>query len=111
MVQNAVIVREKLQNIGIEATVVNACFVKPIDKLLIEEFMDKGFSIVTIEDNVITGGLGSLVLQFVTSKCYQGKILNLGFKDEFVPHGNVDILYKIYNLDVDGIYSSILNLL
>ncbi|WP_291572859.1 1-deoxy-D-xylulose-5-phosphate synthase [Clostridium sp. UBA4548] len=111
MVQNAVIVKEKLQRVGIECTVVNACFIKPIDKNLIQQFIDEGFSFVTIEDNVITGGLGSLVLQFISTKSSKTKVLNLGFKDEFVPHGNVDILYKIYNLDVDGIYSSILNML
>lgn len=111
MVQNALLVREKLLNIGIESTVVNACFVKPIDKELIKELVNKNFNLVTIEDNVITGGLGSLVLQYVNKEALNTKVLNLGFKDEFIPHGSVDILYKIYNLDVDGIYSCILNML
>ena len=110
MVQNAVLVREKLNNMGIEATVINACFIKPIDKSLISELLDKKYSIVTIEDNVIHGGLGSLVLEYVNSLEGKTRVINLGFKDEFIPHGTVDILYKLYKLDVDGIFESILKL-
>ena len=110
MVQNAILVREKLKNIGIEATVINACFIKPIDKALISELVDKNYSIVTIEDNLIHGGLGSLVLEYVNSLEGKSKVINLGFKDEFIPHGTVDILYKLYKLDVDGIFESVLKL-
>lgn len=110
MVQNAILVREKLKNIGVEATVINACFIKPIDKALISDLVDKKYSIVTIEDNVIHGGLGSLVLEYVNSLEGNSRVINLGFKDEFIPHGTVDILYKLYKLDVDGIFESILKL-
>lgn len=110
MVQNAILVREKLNNMGIDATVINACFIKPIDKVLISELVDKKYSIVTIEDNLIYGGLGSLVLEYVNSLQGNTRVINLGFKDEFIPHGTVDILYKLYKLDVDGIFESILKL-
>jgi 1-deoxy-D-xylulose-5-phosphate synthase len=111
MVQNAILVREKLNSLGVEATVINACFIKPIDKSLISELVDKKYSIVTIEDNLIHGGLGSLVLQYVNTLTGNTRVVNLGFKDEFIPHGTVDILYKLYKLDVDGIFESILKLL
>ncbi|MCJ7690397.1 MAG: 1-deoxy-D-xylulose-5-phosphate synthase, partial [Clostridiaceae bacterium] len=52
MVQNAILVREKLNKLGVEATVINACFIKPIDKKIITELVDKKYSIVTIEDNL-----------------------------------------------------------
>jgi len=110
MVENAILVREKLNNMGIDATVINACFVKPIDKALISELVDKKYSIVTIEDNLIHGGLGSLVLEYVNTLTGKVRIINLGFKDEFIPHGTVDILYKLYKLDADGIFESILKL-
>ena len=111
MVQNAILVREKLINIGVEATVINACFIKPIDKALISELVDKKYSIVTIEDNVIHGGLGSLVLEYVNLLDRETRVINLGFRDEFIPHGTVDILYKLYKLDVEGIFESILKLI
>ncbi|MCB2355382.1 1-deoxy-D-xylulose-5-phosphate synthase [Clostridium estertheticum] len=110
MVQNAILVREKLLNMGIESTVVNACFIKPIDKKLLLDLVDKKYSLVTIEDNVVHGGLGSLVLEYVNSLNKNTKVINLGFNDEFIPHGSVDILYKLYKLDVDGIFDSILKL-
>lgn len=110
MVQNAILVREKLNNLGIDATVINACFIKPIDTALISELVDKKYSIVTIEDNLIHGGLGSLVLEYINSLDTKIRIINLGFKDEFIPHGSVDILYKLHKLDVDGIFESILKL-
>jgi len=110
MVQNAILVREKLSNIGVEATVINACFIKPIDKALISELVDKKYSIVTIEDNLVHGGLGSLVLEYINSLGTATRVINLGFKDEFIPHGKVDILYRLCKLDVDGIFESILKL-
>ena len=110
MVQNAVLVREKLKDLGVEATVINACFIKPIDEALISELIDKKYSIVTIEDNLIHGGLGALVLEYVNTLTDKTKVINLGFKDEFIPHGTVDILYKLYKLDTDGIFESILRL-
>ena len=110
MVQNAILVREKLNNMGIEATVINACFIKPIDKAMISQLVDEGYSLVTIEDNLIHGGLGSLVLEYVNSLDTKTRVITLGFEDEFIPHGTVDILYKLYKLDVDGIFESILKL-
>ncbi|MGK0466273.1 1-deoxy-D-xylulose-5-phosphate synthase [Clostridium sp.] len=110
MVQNAILVREKLGELGVEATVINACFVKPIDKKLIFALVEKEYSIVTIEDNLIHGGLGSLVLEYVSTLEGKTKIMNLGFKDEFITHGAVDTLYKLHKLDVDGLFESILKL-
>ncbi|MGH4125660.1 MAG: 1-deoxy-D-xylulose-5-phosphate synthase [Clostridium sp.] len=111
MVQNAVLVREKLKDMGVEVTVINACFIKPIDEALISELVYKKYSIVTIEDNIVHGGLGSLVLEYVNTLEEKTKVINLGFKDEFIPHGTVDILYKLYKLDASGIFQSILKLI
>jgi 1-deoxy-D-xylulose-5-phosphate synthase len=110
MVQNAILVREKLNKLGVEATVINACFIKPIDKKIIAELVNKKYSIVTIEDNLIHGGLGSLVLEYVSTLEGKTKVINLGFQDEFITHGVVDTLYKLHKLDVDGIFESILKL-
>jgi len=110
MVQNAILVREKLIKMGVEASVINACFIKPIDKTLISQLIDKEYSLVTIEDNVVHGGLGSLVLEYANSVDAKTKVVNLGFNDEFIPHGTVDLLYKLHKLDVDGIFESVLKL-
>jgi 1-deoxy-D-xylulose-5-phosphate synthase len=111
MVQQALLSKEKLSTVSADITVVNACFIKPIDKELIEELVSKGYSLITLEDNVIQGGLGSAVLQYVSQLNNTTKVLNLGFKDEFITHGGMDILYKLYGLDVNGITKSIMKLL
>lgn len=111
MVQNAILVRDKLKNSGVSIAIINASFVKPIDKDLISNLVYKGYHIVTLEDNVIHGGLGSLVLEYVSTLNKGTRVLNLGFKDEFIPHGSVEILYKLYGLDVDGIIKSIVKIM
>lgn len=110
MVQNAIKVREKLKGDGISVRVINACFIKPLDKRLLEDLVEEGVSIVTIEDNVVRGGLGSYILEYVNTLDKKVKVLNLGFKDDFIPHGKTDILYKLYGLDPDGIIKNILKI-
>ncbi|MCT8976025.1 1-deoxy-D-xylulose-5-phosphate synthase [Clostridium sp. CX1] len=110
MVQHAVLVKERLEKEGISVRVINACFVKPLDKRLLEDLVEEGVNIVTIEDNVIRGGLGSYVLEFVNTLNSKVKVLNLGFRDEFIPHGKPDILYKLHGLDTEGIVKSILKI-
>ena len=111
MVITAMEVKEKLKAQGVDISVVNACFIKPLDYNMINYFANKKFNLITIEDNVLAGGFGSLVLQYLNSIALRPKVLCLGFRDEFIPHGNVDLLFKLYGLDVDGITQSILNLL
>lgn len=109
MVQNAVIVKDKLEPAyDIDFTIVNACFIKPIDEVLIRNLVKEKYTIITIEDNVVHGGLGSSVTEYVNKLDSNTKVVNLGFKDEFITHGSVDILYKLYGLDVNGITESIL---
>lgn len=110
MVQHALLVKEKLEKSGINVRVINACFVKPLDKRMLKELVEEEVNLVTIEDNVLRGGLGSYILEYVNSLDKKVKILNLGFKDEFIPHGKTDILYKLYGLDTEGIIKSILKI-
>jgi 1-deoxy-D-xylulose-5-phosphate synthase len=110
MVQHALMAREKLKEAGLNPAVISATFIKPIDKEIIKEYAEKGFAIVTIEDNVVQGGFGTMVLQYVNELSKNTRVLNIGFKDEFIQHGTLDILYSLHGLHVDGIVSSILEL-
>lgn len=111
MVSNAVEALHKLSSSDIDVTLINACFIKPIDKDLIRKLVDRGFSFVTVEDNVLNGGFGALVRDYINTLDIKTKIINIGFKDEFIPHGKVDILYKLYGLDSYGIVQSVVKLL
>lgn len=111
MVQHAMLAKEKLAEFNVNLTIINACFVKPIDKAMINWLSDEEYTIVTIEDNVLQGGLGSSVLQYAATLKKNTKVINLGFRDEFITHGSIDMLYKLYGLDANGIVDSILKLL
>lgn len=110
MVQHAVYAKEMLYEQGINPIIVNAVFIKPIDKELIKEIADKGYNILTIEDNLLKGGLGSAIKDYLMEIGYKGKIKSLGYDDKFIPQGNLDILYKVYKLDCESIRESILEL-
>ena len=104
---------EILRKKNINATLINAWSIKPIDECMINELVESYDYIVTVEDNVISGGLGSLVLTHINDKIgmKECKVMNLGFPDEFICHGDVDILYNLYKIDAQGIYNNILNFL
>lgn len=93
-------VYEHLKNCGFDPTLVNARFIKPIDKNLIENIKNCYDYIFTFEDNVFLGGFGNnfnnLLIQ---NKIFNKKIFNFAFPDEFIPHGSIDELFEKYGLD------------
>ncbi|MCY6959972.1 1-deoxy-D-xylulose-5-phosphate synthase [Clostridium brassicae] len=111
MVQIALKARDRLKEQGINITVINAVFVKPLDKGLLDYLINNEYKIVTIEDNIKPGGFGSTVLDYINSYENTIKIINMGYEDGFIPHGNVDILYKLNKLDVDGLVENIVKIL
>lgn len=111
MVGTALEVKERMKSLGVEISVINACFVKPIDSEMLNKLIDKDVKIVTLEDNVLHGGLGSLVLEYINSVDKNIEVLNLGFEDKFVHHGDVSILHRLNNLDADGVMNSITKIL
>jgi 1-deoxy-D-xylulose-5-phosphate synthase len=102
----------KLALKGIEATVVNARFAKPLDKELILDLASRIKNIVTVEENVLTGGFGSSVNSLLQESGMKDMtIKNIGIPDEFVEHGAQAILRAKYGLDADGIARQVLKML
>ncbi|AOR23904.1 1-deoxy-D-xylulose-5-phosphate synthase [Clostridium taeniosporum] len=110
MLQHAILAKEILKERGLNPKIINATFIKPIDKDLLNDLKEKGYDIITIEDNIISGGLGTAILQHLNCINYNGNIKLLGYNDEFIPQGNVEVLYKKYGLDPESISSTILKL-
>lgn len=110
MVQHAMLAKDILYEKGINPTIINATFIKPIDKNLLENIKKEGYNILTIEDNVLKGGLGSSIKEYLSEIKYNGTIKSLGYDDEFIPQGNVDILYKAYKLDCESICETVIKL-
>jgi 1-deoxy-D-xylulose-5-phosphate synthase len=103
---------EKLAQDGINATVVNARFVKPLDEELILALARTHGSIVTVEDHYLMTGFGSAVLECLERhKVYDCRVKCLGFGDKLIEHGSQGLLLAKYGLDGDGIYSSTKELL
>jgi len=93
MVYPALITREILHDHGFSATVVNARFVKPLDETLLMELVPEHKYLVTIEENVLAGGFGSGVLEFLCTKRMEtNNLLMLGLPDEFITHGSQGLL-------------------
>lgn len=99
---------EILKKKGYNPTLVNIRFIKPIDKDLIMEIINKHKYIVTLEDNSVIGGLGSTINNLLIKNSYSGKVINIGLPDKFIEHGSTEELFKKYNLDSEGIANKIL---
>ena len=78
-------------------------FLKPLDEKLLHEVGQRFTRIVTVEDGVRIGGMGTAVLEFMADHGYAVRVKRIGLPDEFVQHGNVQELYKLYQMDEDGI--------
>ncbi|MBP5275412.1 MAG: 1-deoxy-D-xylulose-5-phosphate synthase, partial [Lachnospiraceae bacterium] len=108
MVKTAVEVREKLKAAGKEVSILNARFVNPIDKELIKEAVKSHSHIVTMEENVLSGGFCERVSSFLVE---EGLFVNhtpIAIPDMYVEHGNVDFLKKEIGMDADSIFERIL---
>lgn len=105
MVQSALQVAAKLAEQGISAGVVNMRFAKPLDKELLLAHAAQYGKIVTLEEGVLQGGVGSAVLETLNEAkmLQQCRVLTLGIPDEFVLHGDKKLLMKDLGLDVDAV--------
>jgi len=82
-------------------------FLKPLDENILHEVGRKFKKIVTVEDGVRNGGLGSAVLEWMSDHGYNPQVVRLGLPDTFVEHGSVAELRKIVGLDVESIKKSL----
>jgi 1-deoxy-D-xylulose-5-phosphate synthase len=98
----------RLAEKGIECTVINARFVKPMDSSLISDVARRTKRVVTVEENALWGGFGSAIVELLTSSHISDvRIERIGLPDEFVVHGPQGVLRAKYNLDADGIVQRI----
>lgn len=93
-----------LSQVGIDAAVVNARFVKPLDRELFLGLLTEIFSVITVEDHALQGGFGSAFLEFLAEEGLTGvRIKRLGIPDRFIPHGTQEELRKMCGIDRDSI--------
>jgi 1-deoxy-D-xylulose-5-phosphate synthase len=78
-------------------------FLKPLDEALLHEVGKNFTRIITIEDGVLKGGMGSAVLEFMADNGYTPRVSRIGIPDGFVEHGSVKELYHLCGMDEEGI--------
>lgn len=113
MVYPAVDAAAVLAKDGIDPTVINARFVKPLDVELFTEIARTHRLIVTVEDAYLAGGFGSAVLELLEGNGLADtiKVVRMGVPDEIVPHGDPKLLLAKYGLDAEGIYAKVIETL
>lgn len=106
MVKTGLQVYEKLKEEGYKCSLCNARFVKPIDKDMVDKASTHKI-VVTLEENVLSGGFGEKVCDYMKSSGYTSELIMVGIPDEYVEHGNVDQLRKEIHIDADSIINRI----
>jgi len=102
----------ELEKGGIRATVINARFVKPLDRELILAAAGRCGALVTVEENALMGGFGSAVLELLADEGILGlKVKRIGIPDRFIEHGSQEQLRRDLGLDAAGIAATVRELL
>ena len=100
-------VRRSLKEAGYSCSLINARFVKPLDTELLDELAKTHSLFVTIEENVLTGGFGEQVMDYVSRAALDVYVRNIGIPDEYVEHGNVEVLRKETGLDRETVVKQV----
>jgi 1-deoxy-D-xylulose-5-phosphate synthase len=100
-----------LAPLGIDAAVVNARFVKPLDRKLFRDLLLSVPRLITVEDHTVVGGFGSAMLEFLAEEGITGvEVKRLGVPDRFITHGTQDELRKLCGFDKDAIAQAALQI-
>lgn len=107
MFGEALEVRKQLKEAGYHCTLVNARFVKPLDTEMLDHLTEQHKLIVTIEENVRSGGFGEHVTEYLMRTGSDARVQILALPDEYIEHGNVEVLRKETGLDVETMTAKI----
>ena len=108
MVEVAEQTAELLEAQGIDAAVINARWIKPLDRQTIEFFARAAGVVCTFEDHVLPNGFGCSVMEALSEARITTPVVRIGWPDEFIEHGSVDILRKKYGLTAESAVEKIL---
>lgn len=111
MVEYALEVKNKLETEHISSEIINARFIKPLDSEMLDDLAKRFKLIITLEENTLVGGFGSAVLEYYAEKKYTNTVYRIGLPDNFVEHGTQKELHSNLEIDADGIYKNIKNIL
>jgi 1-deoxy-D-xylulose-5-phosphate synthase len=108
IVYAALEVAQQLEKDGFSVGVINARFIKPIDKELLADAVQRTGKLITVEEHTLCGGFGSAVLEALCDMgLHHVPVLRIGIHDHFVEHGNISELRRLLKLDICGIYEQV----
>ncbi|MBQ4162965.1 MAG: 1-deoxy-D-xylulose-5-phosphate synthase [Parabacteroides sp.] len=102
---------DEVEQEGVSVAHYDMIYLKPIDEDLLHEVGTHFEHIITVENGVIKGGLGSAVLEFMADHGYRPCVKRIGVPDEFIEHGTIPDLYKLCGMDAHSIASEIRRML
>ncbi len=108
MVKTATEVRNALKEKGYHVTLVNGRFIKPIDTQMLDRLSQNHKLLVTMEENVESGGFGEKVRTYINENGFNLSVLSVCVPDEYVEHGNVEILRKEIGIDAESVVNKII---
>ena len=107
---------DKLIEDGYNPELINARFIKPLDKDMIKDVVNRFDYVITVEEGIISGGYGESILKYINDLKNEGltnipKVLNIGIEDKFVKQGDINTLRKVLKIDGESIYERIKKIL
>jgi 1-deoxy-D-xylulose-5-phosphate synthase (EC 2.2.1.7) len=106
MVYPALDAAAELATEGLDLSVVNARFVKPLDAELLLQLVKRFGRLVTLEENALQGGFGTAVLELLEEQGLQAQVLRIGYPDQYIEQGEQHELRAMHGLDKEGIAKS-----
>ena len=98
---------DELKNENIFPAIINARFIKPLDTKMLDLVQKDYRKIVVVEENLLAGGYGSLVLEYYNTKGIQARVTRLGLPDKFIEHGSRKLLIEKYGLSKESIKNAV----
>ena len=98
---------QQLKTKGISMTLINVRFIKPLDEEMLMKVAKEHQKIFTLEDGVLSGGMGSGILEYYNKKNIKANVNVFAFDDKFITHGEIEELQKIHEMDAEGISAKI----
>ncbi len=111
MVEQSLGALQILATKGLKPSLINARFVKPLDIAMLNKIIKRNKLLVTVEENVCHGGLGSMVSEYCGKRTPKVRVRCIGLPNSFVEHGARNILLRITHLDAEGIAKRIISIL
>lgn len=99
------------QDMNVSIALFDLRFLKPLDKEMLTNIGKRFSKVLTVEDGILAGGMGSSILEFMNDNGFSPRVVRLGIADRFIQHGPVADLRRICGIDEEGIYNSLKQLL